>query len=295
VFFSEPIDVRIATLSSQTDAKDPDELLKREGGRAVLDRVIEKATDPLDVLFNRIRVRVSEQGLSGRSRIVGEFLDQLTGLGLHRVDTIRQQLIIKRLAQITGVEWGAITGEIAARRVRRRSRETDNQTTPIVATPLTSREHLLGCVMCDPSLQHSLNEEQSLLLDPEAYAHGPMQEVARAIASLVVDEQPPTLESVLGMLDEPETQRCAIRLAREVERLTEGDSDRLHRHWRDRIRDAVLEDARAGNSAVAAPDIAGGADETSGAADSLQRLTQLRDLRKRLGTDARAVPRAGPV
>jgi hypothetical protein len=122
-----------------------------------------------------------------------------------------------------------------------------------------------------------------------------MQEVARAIASLVVDEQPPTLESVLGMLDEPETQRCAIRLAREVERLTEGDSDRLHRHWRDRIRDAVLEDARAGNSAVAAPDIAGGADETSGAADSLQRLTQLRDLRKRLGTDARAVPRAGPV
>lgn len=293
VFFAEPIDVRIATLSTLTDAKDPDELLNRDGGRGVLDEVIARAVDPLDVLFDGIRARVSEQGLSGRSRIVGEFLDQLTNLGLHRVDTIRQQLIIKRLAQITGVEWGAITGEIAARRSRRRVREEPAPSAPARA-PLSSREHLLGCVMCDPSLQHALTEEQSPLLDPEAYAPGPMQQVAGAIASLVVDEHPPTLEAVLGLLDEPEAQQAAIRLSREVERLTEGDAERLHRHWRDRIRDALLEDARRGRP-NGAPTLHEASDETAGGGDSLQRLAQIRDMRRRLGPDARAVPRAGPA
>lgn len=282
VFFAEPIDVRIATLGSLTDAKDPDELLKRDGGRAVLEEVISRAADPLDVLFDGIRARVGEQGLSGRSRIVGEFLDQLTALGLHRADTIRQQLIVKRLSQITGVEWGAITGEIAARRTRRRAWE-EPAAPPAARTPMGSREHLLGCVMCDPSLQHSLTEEQSPLLDPDAYAGGPMQQVARAIASLVVDEHPPTLGAVLSVLDEPEAQQAAIRLAREVERLTEGDAERLHRHWRERVNDALLEGSRVKP------------DEGTDGGDSLQRLTRLRDLRRRLGPDARAVPRAGPA
>lgn len=293
VFFAEPIDVRIATLGSLTDAKDPDELLKRDGGRAVLDEVIARAADPLDVLFDGIRARVGQQGLSGRSRIVGEFLDQLTALGLHRTDTIRQQLIVKRLSQITGVEWGAITGEIAARRSRRRMRE-EPAAQAVARPPLGSREHLLGCVMCDPSLQHSLTEEQSPLLDPDAYAGGPMQQVARAIASLVVDEHPPTLGAVLSLLDEPEAQQAAIRLAREVERLTEGDAERLHRHWRDRIRDALMEDARAGFAGAAGADYAS-TQETPVEGDPLRRLTNIRDVRRRLGTDARAVPRAGPA
>ncbi len=283
VFFAEPIDVRIAALSGATDAKDPDELLKRDGGREILDRVIQNAVDPLDLLFENVREQVGAQGLSGRSRVVGEFLDRLTSLGLHRVSAIRQQLVVKRLAQITGVEWSAVSAEVAARRARRRTR--DERVEPGAAAeaapaPLSARDHLLGCVMCDPSLQQSLTEDQSPLLDPDAYAAGPMQEVARVIASLVVDEVPPTLEAVLDSMDDPESQRWAIRAAREVERITEGDADRLHRHWRDRLHDALLHAARARPS--------------SSGADPAARLEQLRSVRKSLGVDARALPRAGP-
>lgn len=287
VFFAEPIDVRIAVLSSETDAKDPDELLKRPGGREILDRVIRQAADPLDLLFENVREQLDGQGLSGRGRIVGEFLDRLTSLGLHRVDAVRQQLVIKRLAQITGVEWSVISGEVAARRARRRGREqrAEVQATGAVAPePLSARDHLLGCVMCDPSLLHSLTDEQSPLLDPDAYAAGPMQGVARVIASLVVDEVPPTLEAVLAHVDDPETQRWAIRAAREVERLTDGDGERLHRHWRDRLDEAMRRASTVGPAAAGNP-----------SGDPVDRLSRIREAKRALGTDARAVPRPGPA
>src|SRR6185503_11339260 len=54
-FFAVPIDVKIAMLAGTTDAKDPDELLKRPDGPAQLAKVIERAVDPMTVLFRRIR------------------------------------------------------------------------------------------------------------------------------------------------------------------------------------------------------------------------------------------------
>ena len=55
VFFAEDLDVKIATLSGVTDAKDPDELLKREGGAAILQKAIDSATDLLSYRYARIR------------------------------------------------------------------------------------------------------------------------------------------------------------------------------------------------------------------------------------------------
>jgi DNA primase len=309
VFFAEPVDVRIATLSKWTDAKDPDELLKREGGRAVLERALDGASDPMDVLFDRVKRQVSGSGLSGRSRAVGEFLDRLTQLGLHRVDTIRQQMIIKRLTEITGVEWAAISTEIAQRRARRRAQEVrgggepERDERPEAATArsvLSARDHLLGCVMCEPSLQLSLSEEQSPLMDPDAYAPGPMQEVARVIAMLVVDETPPTLRTVLEHLDDPEAQRMATRVATEVDRLTEGDAERLRRHWRDRLRELELEAMRTG-AAGAGPDATPLApsmiveDKPSSEVEWARRMAAFGEKKRAMGTDTRAVPRAGPV
>lgn len=307
VFFSEPVDVRIATLSKWTDAKDPDELLKRDGGRAVLERAIDGAADPMDVLFDRVKRQVSGVGLSGRSRAVGEFLDRLTQLGLHRVDTIRQQLIIKRLTEITGVEWAAISTEIAQRRARRRAQEArggdtggDESSSAAARSVLTAREHLLGCVMCEPTLQLSLTEDQSPFMDPDAYAPGPMQEVARVIAMLVVDETPPTLRAVLEHLEEAEAQRVATRAAAEVDRLTEGDAERLRRHWRERLRELELEALRNGATGAAGE---GSSltpstiveDKPASDAEWARRMAAFGEKKRTMGTDTRAVPRAGPV
>ncbi len=48
VFLTLPIDAKIATLAGHTDAKDPDELLKREDGLAVMRTAIANATELLE-------------------------------------------------------------------------------------------------------------------------------------------------------------------------------------------------------------------------------------------------------
>src|SRR5690606_19858718 len=64
VFFAEEIDVGIATLASVTDAKDPDELLKREGGADLLRRAVAGARDLLAYRYDRIRASLRGAGLS---------------------------------------------------------------------------------------------------------------------------------------------------------------------------------------------------------------------------------------
>src|SRR5690606_2450691 len=59
VFFREPIDVAGATLSTVSTAKDPDELLRQEGGRDLLARAVETAPDLLTFRFARLRQRLA--------------------------------------------------------------------------------------------------------------------------------------------------------------------------------------------------------------------------------------------
>ncbi|MFZ4576159.1 MAG: DNA primase, partial [Phycisphaerales bacterium] len=68
VFFAEPLDVKIATLKTWTDAKDPDELLKREGGREIFDRAIDKAEDLLTYRFRRLRANLEGGGIAAVSQ-----------------------------------------------------------------------------------------------------------------------------------------------------------------------------------------------------------------------------------
>jgi len=315
VFFAEPIDVRIAILSMVTDAKDPDELVKREGGRELLDLAIAKAIDPLELLFARVQRTIQGQGLSARSRTIEEFVGRLCELGLARVDKVRQQLIVKRVSQIAGVEWQTISDLVNDRRRTVRARPSA-EVLATNASPLSASEHLLGCVLCEPALMHALTEEQSPLLDPDAYAPGPMQTVARAIASLVVDERPPSLQEVLAVLDDTECQRVATRLATEVERVTESSADRLHHHWRDRLRLAMLETnlgpSSIGQSTIgkSSPDFAAAQTPAATAdrsithdssldardtswSDLALKAKDLQSQRRQFGHDPRVLPRTG--
>ncbi|MFN7020888.1 MAG: DNA primase [Phycisphaerales bacterium] len=288
VFFTEPVDVRIATLSGVTDAKDPDELLKRENGRALLDQAIERAIDPMDLLFSGVQRSVQGQGLSARGRIIDEFIARLCELGLARVDKVRQQLIIRKISQMAGVDWETIAGVVNSRRRLARPRGVTSEGTPwgSPASPLSPAEHLLGCVLCEPSLMHALTEEQSPLLDPDAFADGPTRRVAQTVASLVVDERPPSLQEVLSALDDPEAQRVATRLCAEVERITDGDPERLRQHWRDRLRLAALE--RPGMETASPPPVAEPGD---GWADLASLGRSIRESRQRVGHDPRSIPR----
>ncbi|MBY0313217.1 MAG: DNA primase, partial [Phycisphaerales bacterium] len=122
VFFAEPIDVRIAMLSAHTDAKDPDELLKREGGKSVLETALKAAIDPLELLFARMRAQTAGSGLSARTRAIDDYVSRLVELGLGRVDKLRYQLVIKRLAQIADVDYQTIATMVSERRERLKPR-----------------------------------------------------------------------------------------------------------------------------------------------------------------------------
>jgi DNA primase len=280
VFFTEPVDVRIAALSSHTDAKDPDELLKREGGREVFDRVVAAAVDPLELLFARIRANIGDAGLSARARVVEEFVARLVDLGIDRVDKVRYQLIIKRLSQIAGVDWETISGAVATRRARTSQRPTP--AVEIEAKPLTAPEHLLGCILNDPTLPQTLVEDDSELIDPETFENGAVRSVASCISSLIVDEHTPSLAAVLAATEEVAVQRAATRLASEVDRLTEGSAEKLRRFWA-----SSLDSARAQRRRLKL-----GPDPSSVVLESVaDRLERIRQQRARGPNDQRAIPR----
>lgn len=287
VFFAEPVDVKIATLSGVTDAKDPDELLKREGGRAVLDKAIAQAIDPLELLFARVRRQIGGAGISGRSRVVEEFISRLVDLGLERVDKVRYQLLIKRLSQITGVDWETITAVIGTRRMRAAMRERQPAAEPAPAGPartMSVGEHLLGCILNDPALPLSMDEQDWELLSAANFEEGPSRAVAGLVAELSVAEATPSLAGVLAAASEPDVQRAATAMAAEVDKLTGGDAQTLKRLWRDRLAEGRVQAAR---SAEQVESVGGlNVEETFE-----QRLAQLRGQRSMLRNDPRAMPR----
>ncbi len=296
VFFSEPVDVKIATLSTLTDAKDPDELLKRQGGRAIFDQVIATATDPLELLFSRVRTQIGGGGLSARARIVEDFIARLVDLGLERVDKIRYQLILKRLSQITDVDWETIASLIAQRRARVRPFVAPGSTAATGAPPTSQIEPkhvgpgelLLGCILNDPALPMSLNEDDWELIEPESFEDANVRQVAAAISGLIVDEHSPSLSAVLAVSEDSGVQSAATRLSAEVERMTDAKPEGLARLWQDRLKDARAARTRA------APAVPRSASTIAPGASSLtESIERLRAIRTQLGDNPRAIPRPG--
>lgn len=119
ILLGEMLEVRVATLAPFTSAKDPDELLKAAGGREIFMRVIEGATDLLEFRFERLRDRLRGAGVASVDRAVREELARLADLGLDRLDPLRRQLILKRLAEITGLDVRTISQSVPTGRSAR--------------------------------------------------------------------------------------------------------------------------------------------------------------------------------
>ncbi|MBX3386484.1 MAG: DNA primase [Phycisphaeraceae bacterium] len=307
VFFAEPVDVRIAVLSSVTDAKDPDELLKRENGRAILDSVLAKALDPLELMFQGVRSRIGSGGMAARARVVEEFIATLADLGISRLDPMRRQLVNKRLAAIAGVDQATIASMVSARAARRRVGEQPAQSDeagsgrgaerepdapPVGPRRLGAREHLLGCVLCEPTLLMALDVEHAEALDPERFAEEAFREVAKVVHELFVNEESAALGNVLTAIDDSSVCAAAVAAARAVESITDGRSERLHEHWNERLRAVLREDLRTGVLSDGGPDAEPDADDSAGADEDWQKtIHRLRRHAATLGPDPTALPR----
>ncbi len=235
VFFAEPIDVRICTLASVTDAKDPDELLKREGGAETFRKAIAASVDLLDYRFARIRSRLADAGTSALAKAIEDEIAQLVDLGLAELTPVRQALIIRRLAELARVDESVIRAAVPAGRGARPRRfepaAQSVQRTVLASGALTAREHALGCILCDGSLWQAVPELVKTVIGADHREPG-IAAVAAGIAQVAAAGQTPDLRNVMSFVDEdPAAVEAAVNLSQRVEEETEHKPERLKAHW----------------------------------------------------------------
>lgn len=166
IFFQTNVDIGIALIP---DGQDPADLLATEGGRDEFRRVVDRATDALEFLLATFKRQLEEvqPGISGRQRLIEEFLSQLGFLGFHQMLPMRRDLVIPRLAEMLGVPRQTILSSIPKPRRRYsnpgagnggtdENAATSGQTGPIdVGAPagrVLSERGLLGCLLVTPRL-----------------------------------------------------------------------------------------------------------------------------------------------
>ncbi len=234
VFFSEDLDVRIATLSSVTDAKDPDELLKREGGRALLDSALARASDVMEYRYRRLAASLRGSGAAETNRIVEDDLRKLVDLGLMNARPVRRQLILKRLSEVAGVDARAIVAARPAGRAGPRA-------VPGSASPGRERvqfslaEHLLGCVLCDPALWETLESARREAVLAACYGSPTLAGIASTIREVSGRGEPPALGAVLADLEDMAAHEAAVALASHVDRITGSKAEKLRSLWADSL------------------------------------------------------------
>lgn len=272
VFFAEPIDVKIATLSRFTDAKDPDELLKREQGRATLDRVIAHATDLLDYRFERLADSVAGAGMAALERAATDELERLAALGLGRVSPMRRELVIRRISAITGLSAQTVAKSIPAGRGSPQRAAEPASAPHRGPARMGPRETALACVLLEPTLAALATPEQWRAMVGATYPLPEVVAISRAMAELHEQGLAPGLAAVLGAVDAVAAEQ-AVGLHERVRRVTSGDPERVAATWRDCVRELLrsAEPADAGSAAEA--------------------LAALRARRERLGDDPRRLPR----
>ncbi len=274
VFFKESIDVSIATLARVTDAKDPDELLKREGGKELLTRALAESTPLLKYRYQRLREKVKGAGPAALERALREDLGKLAELGWNDAHPTRKQLILRQLAEVTGLSTQAILAAMPKGRDASRYEKAD---APVEisdhARTFSAAEHVLGCILNSGNLWIELKPlEQDGLLQHE-YNSEFIRPIVEAIRDLAEDGDNPVLGTVLTHLHQTESAQTAVSLARRVEILTDNDAERLA---------ALFADTRKRLAAETPAEVS---------ADPMEKIKQLRQQRQTTGRDPRRTPR----
>lgn len=311
IFFAEPLDVRICALNRFTDAKDPDELLGREGGREVFERALASSIDLLEYRFARMRARLAGAGMSAMSRAIDEEIAQYVQWGLGEVTPVRQTLIVKQLAALAGVDEETVRRAIprgrggpkrlpASSGVEGKPIETDGameaarEEDTLEATlgrvrslGLSGPEHVLGCVLVDGELWSALPHEHGRdLIAPSRFEFGLMSKLAEVVDEIALGGDSPGLSHVLDVVQDLDVKAFATALHQRVEQETENSRERLRRHFNECVRQATRDIASEGTRGVGKSEEQGGSE-----ADFLAMIEVQRKAHAELGADRRKMPR----
>ncbi|MEX2219935.1 MAG: DNA primase [Phycisphaerales bacterium] len=231
VFFGEQLDVRIATLSTVTDAKDPDELLKREGGADLLRRALGAAPGILQYRYDRIQRAMQGAGDAALDRATREELERLSQLGLNSLPVLWRMRIIKRLARITGMSEAALAQSIPGGRGAAQPGR-GGRAEPVRRT-LSHREQALGCLLCLPSLWDGLSDADREHFDAAQFESPVMGAIADLFAALAAAGEAPDFGTLSAHFEALDHAEAATHLQTAQEQVTGGDPGVLERFFRD--------------------------------------------------------------
>lgn len=254
VLLSETIDIKIAALAGFTDAKDPDELFKREDGAAVFARVIDGAVDLIKWKFDRLREELKDAGPARVSQRIEDELNRLGELGLGELEPVRRRLMIRQIAQAARVEEGVVTAAIRTGRGRRRypQQGAEIEVKPEQGWKPEARAYLLGCLLYDERLWHLMSAEQRELLSVQRFESGLTRVVADAMLASAENGTGTALHAVLDELahigeergmEMVDAEQRATTLRQIVARDTEGIDERVTRLFNECIADISVRDA----------------------------------------------------
>jgi DNA primase len=256
VFMTGGLDVGIAVLPG---GKDPDELLASPDGKAVWDKLIDQADDALLFQFEKIRGEIeAERTVSGKQRMIEEYMRRMATAGFHQVEQTRRGLIVKKLAGMVRMSEDAVTRMFRQMTPNRPKREVapdsgsdtgdadvqvaQNNSASDVARPqigpkLKALEHaerlVIGCLLREPELfgmtlrsGHELTED---LMPAEFvtasgqrlyhYVHQRWSDFGRfSLAALLAE---------LAVVGEEELIGLATTYESQAEQITKGDPEAL--------------------------------------------------------------------
>jgi DNA primase catalytic core len=277
VLLSETIDIKIAALAGFTDAKDPDELLKREDGAEVFRQVIDGAIDLIKWKFDRLRDELKDAGPARVTQRIEEEIARFNDLGINDIAPMRRRLLIRQIAQSAHVEETAVVAAIKTGRGRRRfvPAESEIEGKAEIGWSPNTREQLLGCLLVEPNLWRLLSGDQRELISTVRFESELTRQVADALHSSAENGTGTGLHAVLSELamlgeedgrDSLEANERATTLYRFIAERTEEVDERVTQSFNGCLTELIAEDKR-GRTRPGAVD-----DSSEDAADQLAKF-----------------------
>lgn len=232
VLFPVGIDAKVVVLP---DELDPDELLKEEGGTERFRAALAGGVDLLEFRFLRLKERLEKGGhgvgSQARAKAIEEELRHLVDLGLNAMSPIRRQTVIRKLARIADLDEVTIAKSVPSGGPRPTSESRAmSAETALQRVPVGPEEHAVACMLAAPVLLENFREDCQDILKSAAYSSTPIGALAGALASL---EHSAEHGMLINHLEDSESRRLAASFVAEIERVTEGDLDRISNYFRD--------------------------------------------------------------
>ncbi len=280
VFLTLPIDAKIATLAGHTDAKDPDELLKREGGSGVLKAALDDATELLEYRIERLRARLTNAGAAQTERALRDEFRDLGRLGLASADKVRWQFIIRRLSELSGLNIDTVAELVREGANRRQGPDFSGaEAEPQKRKHRTSTAEILGCLLAMPERWIGLESNEALL---EAACRGtelwPLFEVMKELAHSTGRTD---LNATVDQLRQRDANhRFAVELEQDISRRHSESADQLNETLA-----FCLRNLQQHSTTV----------EAKPAGSTADRLEQIKAQKEAHGPNTRLLPRIRPV